>query len=119
MEIQFEKHELANGETHFTFVKGIAYDERGNQLHFESFDRDYLEGLACLTGNQVTDYCEGKYLPSGDNKKAVCLYTAGRGKVVKKTISLSMKQVRGLLHLGFTPYYVKNSGTADAKICYL
>ena len=100
MEIYLEKHELANRETHFTFTKGIAYDERGNQIHFESFDRDYLEGLACLTGNQVMDYCEGKYLPT---------YLPQRdNKVVKQTITLSTKQVRGLLHLGFRPYYVVN-----------
>lgn len=100
MEIYLEKHELPN-ENHYTFTKGISYDERGNQIHFESFDRDYLEGLACLTGNLVKDYCEG-YIPSRYSK------------VFKRTITLSEKQVRGLLHLGFRPYYV-----VDKEKCFI
>jgi len=107
MKIRFDKHELADGTTHFTYNHGVVYDNEGNRLVLPPYDSDTLEGLACLTGNQVMEYCEGNYLPSGGDK------------VVNQTITLSMRQIRGLILLNLSPYYVKNSGTVDAEICYL
>ena len=107
MRIRFEQEKLADGTTHFTYTHGVVYDNEGNRLVLPPYDSDTLEGLACLTGSQVMDYYEGNYLPSHGNK------------VVKQTITLSMRQIRGLICLNFSPYYVKNSGTVDAEICYI
>ena len=106
MEIEFEKHELADAETHFTFTRAKAYDRDGFPLTHPPYDSNTLDGLACLTGNQVMDYHEG-YLPSDGNK------------LFKQTITQSAKQVRGLRYLRFKPYYVKNRGKVNADIWYI
>lgn len=118
MKIQFEI-EKTSDTPRYTYTQGVAFDNDGYRLTHHPYDSNTLNGLACLTGNQVTDYIEGKYLPSGDNKKAVLLYNAGRGKVVKQAITLSAKQVKGLAYLGLNPYYVTNSGKLNADICYI
>ncbi len=102
MEIQFEKNIQGNGKTQYTYTKGFIYDDDGNRLTHHPYDSKTLDGLACLTGNTVLEYYEGD-----------------SNKITKQTVTITATQMRGLLQLGFRPYYVKNIGTVDAEKCFI